>query len=442
MNLSTALLALVLISGALAVVALYRQRPAAFIFAANQTMVLRWLQRFSEQGRPDTLSYTPKWVFAPDMLLIAAKIFAISVALLAIALALPRVRKRLDPRLLPPLPAWVLWGLAAYFALVIVSQRTIFTGQYRDGTHILLPVPMGGVQSIMCSTLLYEVCRRVWIRQWSPLRGLGLVFLLFLLTDYIKGMTGIATGHIVITAMLLWGSEQTRARAALRVVVLGVFVSAFALLIRMTRMDLYSEGFSAVENAVTSVTSEEGSEQAENYTSGPTFATHVLECVALRETGRSRDWRSLSDPIIFTFEPDFLVEPLGLTRPVNAPWELASYFIHLGGISVFGEGYWNGGYLGVFVFLGLVLALCYFCDSRYRSTFAGLILLLNVAPVLLQGINYGFSYEFRGLVNGLLQLAVYKVILPKVVPPAAEESSTPPSEVPVTMPGSMARPLA
>lgn len=407
-------LILLLASVGLALVAVYRQRPATFIYASSQALLLRSLLTFAEEGRPETLSYTPRWVFSVDILSVAANIFCISVAMLAISLVLPAPGGRLDPHSLPPLPRWALWVLGAYFLVLVVSQRSIFFVAYASEGQQVFDVPMGGVQTIMSSTLLYEVCRRVWIRQWSVVRGLAVVGAVFLLTDFIRGATGIAMGYIVVTAMLLWQSTQTRLRAAAYVLALIACVSIFSMLVRMTRGDVHQEGLASVEAAADKLTSNEGGAgHADEAASGPQFATHVLDCIALYDAGRSREWRSLSDPVIFTFEPSFLTGPLGLERPVSAPWELSSYFIHLGGLSVFGEAYWNGGYLGVFVFLTLILGLCYFCDSRYRSSFAWLILLLNVAPVLLAGLNYGFSYEFRAVVNGLLQLAVFRLILPR-----------------------------
>lgn len=417
MPLPVLFLILLVASATLTLVALVRRRPAAFIFAASQTMLLRSLLRFSVEGRPDSLSYTPRWVFSHDNLLTAAAIFALSMAMSAVALALPAPEHRWDPRSLPPLPKWSLWVLAAYFVLVIVSQRWIFSVEYASDEQQVFSTPIGGVQTIMASALLYEVCRRVWVSQWTVARGLLVVGVVFLLTDFLRGATGIATGYILVAAMLLWQPGQTRIRTAVRVLVLLVLVSGFAMMVRMTRGDVHQQGFAAVENAADSIMAAGGGDGVgdgvDEAASGPQFATHVLDCITLYDGGRSREWRSLSDPVIFTFQPAFLVEPLGLQRPVSAPWELSTYFIHLGGISIFGEAYWNGGYLGVFVIIGSILALCYFCDTRYRSSFAWLVMLLNVGPVLLAGVNYGFSYEFRAVVNALLQLAVYRLILPK-----------------------------
>jgi hypothetical protein len=274
--------------------------------------------------------------------------------------------------------------------------------------------PLGGVQYIITSVVVYEVYRRVMIGQWSPGRGIALITGLFIVTDVLKGWTGVAMGHILVTSMLLWGSRHSRRGATMRVLAILVVATSCAVVVRIVRNSLYSEGLTALANAKTEVLSDEKGERAEVYTSGPAFATHVLDCVALAETGHSREWRSLTDPIIFTFEPSFLLEPLDIKRPIDAPWELASYFVHMGGISVFGEAYWNGRFLGVLVFLGLILGICTYCDSKHRASFASLVLLLNFAPVLLQGINYDFAYEFRALLNGLLQLAVYRLILPKM----------------------------
>jgi hypothetical protein len=303
--------------------------------------------------------------------------------------------------------------LAAYFIVVVASQRWILSVEYASNEQEVFSMPTGGVQTIMSSALLYEICRRVWINQWSVMRGLFVVGAVFVLTDFLRGSTGIATGFIIIAAILLWQRGHTRIRTALRVLAVLALVSGFAMIVRLSRGDVYRDGFAAVENAAENLIIAGGGEGIDEGASGPQFAAHVLDCIAVYNSGHSREWRSLSDPVIFTFEPAFLTKPLGIERPIGAPWELGEYFIHLGGISIFGEAYWNGGYLGVFVFLGLILGLCYFCDTRYHSSFAWLVLLLNVGPVLLAGVNYGFSYEFRAVVNALLQLGVYRLILPK-----------------------------
>jgi len=424
---------LLVASFGLALAALVRQRPATFIFAASQAMLLRSFLRFSEEGRPSTLLYTPQWVFAPDILSTAAVILSISVVLCGVAVALPGGKMpRWDARSLPALPRWALWVLAAYFVAVIVSQRWIFSVEYASDEQQIFSTPIGGVQTIMSSALLYEICRRVWVGQWSVTRGLFIVGGVFVMTDFLRGATGIATGYILVAAILLWQRGQTRLATAVRVAAVVGLVAGFAMMIRMTRTDVHRSGFAAVEVAADSLVTGGGGSAVDEAASGPQFAAHVLDCIALYDTGKSRNWRSLSDPVIFTFEPAFLTAPLGIERPISAPWELNSYFIHLGGISIFGEAYWNGGYLGVLVFLGLILSLCYFCDTRYHASFTWLIMLLNVGPVLLAGVNYGFSYEFRAVMNALLLLLVFRFILPKQG--AAAQDAPAPQRVPRRVP--------
>jgi len=417
MPLPTHFLLVVIASGGLALLALVRKRPATFIFAASQTMLVRALARFSEQGRPDSLLYAPRWVFSREILGTAAIIVTLSTLLLAVFTALPSREGRLDPRTLPPLPRWMLWTLAGYFLLVVVSQRWIFSVGYASDEQQILSTPIGGVQTLMSSMLLYEICRRVWVEQWSAARGLLTVAVVFVFTDYLRGATGIATGYIVVTAFLLWQPGATRVRTALRVLALLVAVSGFAMMVRMTRTDVHERGFASVQTAADNMLAGGSGEGLDEAASTPQFAAHVLDCVALYDGGKSREWRSLSDPIIFTFEPAFLTGPLGIERPVSAPWEMGSYFLSLGGISIFGEAYWNGGYLGVVVFIGGLLALCYFCDTRFRSSYVWLVMLLNVGPVLLAGVNYGVSYEFRAVVNGLLQLAIFRFVFARKAAP-------------------------
>jgi hypothetical protein len=135
------------------------------------------------------------------------------------------------------------------------------------------------------------------------------------------------------------------------------------------------------------------------------------------------------NPILFTFEPAFLLEPLGITRPKDAPWELGEYFVHGGGIFVVGELYWNGGYLCVAIVVALILGAAYLCDTRYRTSFVWLMLLCQFAPTLLMGVGYGFAQVSRGFINGLIVLAVYYVLrhaLPMVVikPPELRRRET------------------
>lgn len=425
MSTTLAFQVLFLLTCGIALVALYRLRPCTFIFAADQAIVLRWLWKISATGRPAILAYTPNWVFAEGQLQVAAWILTIAVALLGLCVWLPGSQKRLDPKALPPVPGWLLLALAAYFVTLVLATRTIFSTAYAGDDWQRFEAPIGGFQTFLMAIFLYETCRRVWGGTWSVRRGLVLIVLVLLGTDILKGMTGMAAGYMLVSAILAFGARYSRRQALVRLSVLIVAVASLVVVVRTVREGIHHEGTASLENASAFLLSpdENGSFGAESQTSGPQFAAHVLECISLYDTGRSRQWRSLVSPLIYTFEPSFLVKPLKLDRPIDAPWELGSYFPHGGGISIFGESYWNGGYLGVIVILTLVLLACYLCDSRYRSSFAWLVILLNLAPVLLQGVHYGFAYEVRGVVNGLLQLAFYRLVLPK---PTSLQQETPP----------------
>src|SRR5258708_13406399 len=97
MHLPAVFWSLLVVSVGLALVALVRQRPSTFIFAASQAMLLKSFLRFSEEGRPVTLLYTPQWVSAPDILSTAAVIVSISPVMLAFFLPWPRPTHPPDP---------------------------------------------------------------------------------------------------------------------------------------------------------------------------------------------------------------------------------------------------------------------------------------------------------------------------------------------------------
>ena len=75
----------------------------------------------------------------------------------------------------------------------------------------------------------------------------------------------------------------------------------------------------------------------------------MLLCTTLYDSGSSRNWRSIYNVLEYTLMPSFLVRWLGWNRSIEPAWELASHFVHGGGINVLGELYWNGGLLCVAV---------------------------------------------------------------------------------------------
>ena len=100
---------------------------------------------------------------------------------------------------------------------------------------------------------------------------------------------------------------------------------------------------------------------------------------------------------------------LGKERAIEPAWELNKYFIHGGGIAIFGEMSWNGGYFCVWLTTTLVLLLAYLGDTRRDHGFEWLILYCMYASCLGYGVGYGLTYLFCGVSNGLIVIVVYRM---------------------------------
>jgi hypothetical protein len=392
----------------IAAVALYRVRPCTFIFATNQVIGLRALQRIAEGGQPQSAEYLPPYVFADANISIASKIFLISTIGLLVAALLPSPRKKSDPpaREMMAVPKPVLLVVGVYFILLILSRKTMFQVGYSEDERFVFGLNISGAHVLAVGVLLYELCRRTITGRLHPRAAFASILLLFFLTDFLKGSTGIATGTVLTAAVLFFGMEKSKRlgllfSASSLAVLLGIAVFA-----RGVRQDLASEGMVAVDRFVGTLAQPAGDESGlEHTTNGEQTATHVLECITLYEAGISREWRSIYNPVIYTFEPSFLLEPLGVTRPKEAAWELADYFIHGGGINTLGEFYWNGGYFCVLIMVLVLVGWVYLLDSRWRRGGPWLLMACCFAPGFLQGFGYGFAQVSRGAFNGLLGLA-------------------------------------
>ena len=405
--------ALSLLSIAIAAVAVLRLRPSLCIFAGNQIGVLRALDHVEQFGQPRSQGFLPPSVFSLENLAVARTLFLGSTLLLAAAVLWPAPRRQQRERL-PALPRFILWGLLAYFAALIFSQKTILTNAYTDPDRVLYGLNLSGGHAFLAAIFLYEMARRALTGELSRPRAFGAVLLLFLCTDYLKGSTGLATGFLVVAAFLILGGEPRPLR---RWASLGAAVAALVLIsitVRGVRATLWQEGSQSISSLQETLSNEEErvsrtGEGLEIFGNGVQYAAHVLECVELYEAGISREWRSVYLPALYTLQPKFVMILLDLERPKEAAWELADYYIHGGGIYVLGELYWNGGFLCAFTVFAALLAFCFFCDTRWQTSFVWLLLVCEFAPNTLQGIGYGFAQVSRGIFNGLIALGCYFV---------------------------------
>ncbi len=402
---------LLIASAAITVVALARLRPATVIFAANQLAVLRALGHIERFGQPRSQAFLPASVFSADNLVIAGNLFLLSTALLAVCVCLPASKARTADRL-PVVPRWLLIVLLAYFAVYVFSSRTILAAAYSDPERTLYGFNLSGGNAFLSSIFLYEIARRTLMGELSRPSGFALLLAVFTCTDYLKGSTGFASGLMVTGAFLTLGGEPRKGRRWLTLGGAMLAIGLLALAVRGVRATAYDQGTKSMSDFGDSLQAGEQrisstGEGAEIYGNGVQYAAHVLECISLYQAGVSREWRSVYLPVVYTFQPSFLLDLLGIERQKEAAWELADYYIHGGGIFVLGELYWNGGYLCVVLVYAGILCFSWLCDTRARHSFVWLLLLCEFAPGTLQGMGYGFAQVSRGLFNGLIALAAY-----------------------------------
>lgn len=391
--------------------ALLRARTGLFFLALNQVVVLRALDGIVRYGQPRSQAFLPIVLFSPSNIETVVGIFAITVPLTVLFTLLPdAIGSRRADAVLPPLPKWALWLLGVYFLAFIASTRTIFTVAYAAKDQVVFEAPSGGVQALATGLLIYELYRRVKFENWSPYRASGVLTALLFLTDYSKGTTGFATSFLIVGTVLFFSIRRGIRRRVFPALGILALAGALTMFVRTARQSLHTGESQAVITAAETITTAEQrrsqtGEGLEDRMNGAQVAAHALECAWLYDNGRSRDWRSIYNPIIYTFQPAFLLKPLGLVRPKEAAWELGDYFIHGGGILIFGEMYWNGGYLCVFVVSLAMLALAWYVDTRRDASLWLVLLACNFTPMLLQGTQYGMAYSMRGLSNGLLASA-------------------------------------
>jgi hypothetical protein len=394
-----------------ALVAIARLRPGLFFLAVNQAVALRAFTGIAEYGQPASQAFLPPTLFTDGQLETAATIFGLSVPITWVFILIPSAPTRVQKPLAAP-PKWTLWASAIYFAGFAVAVKTIFFQGYASEGQTRFAYPAGGVEALMMGFLIYELCRRVRDRGLSPTRAFFILLGVAVVTNYSKGSTGLVTGFLVTGAVLFF---STRKRPLQRWIPLaGVFVviTALGLFVRTVRPYLYQQGTDALSSASESLSSVEADrpltgEGLEERTNGTQLAAHVLECISLYDRGIDRGWRSYYYPILYTFQPQFLLSALGMKRPQEPAWELAEYFTHGGGIFVFGEMYWNGGFLCVIMVTCSICLMAWLVDSRRNSSTTSLLMCCMFIPSLMQGTQYGITYPMRGISNGCIAVIIY-----------------------------------
>jgi hypothetical protein len=257
--------------------------------------------------------------------------------------------------------------------------------------------------------------RRYLLGRLRPMKGFLILALVMFCTSYSKGSTGLVTGYGMCAAVMLWPLRgRLLSRQSMLSVALVISVGLMAYVVRGVRQFFFEGGMATVTRLLETsgqleATQRETGEGLETGGNGTQYACHVLQCVQIYEGGRSREWRSVYDPLIYTFEPAFLLGPLGITRPREAAWEIGDYYIGGGGIYVLGELYWNGGYVCLILVFGLILWFTFLCDTRFRYSSFWLMMSAQFGPSLFMGVGYGLDQIMRGAINGLLVIGAYRL---------------------------------
>ena len=414
------------------VVALYQLRPCALLLAGNNMLVAHALSGFERWGRPSSAWFIPSYVFSEENLGTAAALMAISLASLVGSSFLSRKNQaRIGPET-PAVTRWVLAGIGLYLIALLGARSSILTGGYAGGAVVRYNLEIAGGHVLILSLLVYELARRRLLGNISALRAF-LVMLAVALTQYSKGVVGITTGYLIVSAIVMMphtGSAK-RITSMARICVLILAVVSLSSVVRGTRAALHEGGTETVKAFVQGALETEDTPEEERSggamasTNASQSAKHMLMCITLYDGGISRAWRSIYDVVEYTFMPSFLADYFGWQRSINAPWELADYFIHGGGINILGELYWNGGFLCAFIMILVITFFCFKVDTRYRSSPFWLMMMSQFAPTFLMGYGYGFAQISRGAINALVVMGAYVIFkgamggVPKFWPQAA-----------------------
>ena len=404
---------LVVISAGIALIALYQLRPCALILAGNNLLVSRALSAIDHSGRPSNQRFLPAIVFSEENLQTAATILTISLATLFIFfLVLPPQRKHITPAA-PRIPQFFLVAVAIYLVAVVGSTATMFTVAYGSSGRIRYDLELGGAHAFLCSLLIYELARRRLLGELTARRAFSIAFLIFGATGFARGGTGLTTGNLVASAILLLPRGSTsRLRDSARTGGVILSIIALSFVVRGVRTAIASEGTHAVGAFIEGVLEMEDQRNetgvgAENVANASQSAAHMLECITLYDGGVSRQWRSIYSVVEYTLVPSFFTNWFGWTRSIEPAIELTQHFIHGGGVNVLGELYWNGGWLCVVIVATAISLFCSIIDRHcWRSPF-WLMMVAQFAPSFLMGYGYGFPQVARGAINGLLAAGCY-----------------------------------
>jgi hypothetical protein len=396
------------------VFALYQLRVCTLMLAANNMLVTLALGTIARYGPPASQRFLPVYVFSDENLSTAFAIMAISLASLAgFTIFSGRQRVRIGPDA-PIVPRQVLVAIAVYLVVLAGSSATLLTSGYLSQPVLF---ELAGAHALICSLVVYELARRRLLFLITARKAFLIMFVIMAATGYAKGGTGLSSGYLVASALLMLPhtGAARRLRNVARITVALLAIVTIAFTVRSVRASLHEEGTGAIHAFAEKVagvedareTSGEGLEGVGANSSQ--YAAHMLECITLYNAGLSREWRSIYNVVEYTFEPSFLLRPFGWKRPIEAPWELAEHFVNGGGVYVLGEFYWNGGFLCVVIMTTALSFFCFIVDKKYRASPFWLMMVSQFAPAFLMGYGYGFAQIARGAINGLLIAAVYKV---------------------------------
>lgn len=404
-----AFLALTIANAVLAVVGLLFARPTQLFIGSNLLLVSYAFVRIVQYGQPGSQGFLPSFVFSEDNIATALAVLAISTAIFASTTIVVRSPTRGLREHWPPVPRWLLVLASAAIVYRIVSTRTVFEAAYMD--RAVYGTDLAGLGIFLTCFLLYAGGVRVNRGRSSPAIAVAAIFALTLVTEFSRGSTGAPVGMVLTAGVCYYGIS--RPRATWQIGFLLLMMLALVPIVRAVRNNYVTQGVSAASRAARELASsgtEESvartGESGESNYNAAQYASHLLECVTLYERDVSRNWRSILNPFVFTVMPSFLVAPLGLERPLDAPGELLTYFIHGGGIFVPGELYWNGGFLCLIPIWTLLCVASALCDRNYRTSWRWFAFATQYASTLLMGIGYGYAFVFRGAANGLLAVLV------------------------------------
>lgn len=387
-------------------------RPALLFLGANQTLAARALYAIDRAGQPKGLSYLPTVIFSESNVATATLIMTISTIILLVFTIFRSKERDISPITFPALPPWFLALVAVHLAYRFFQTKTIMTVAYASEGHRNLDFEFAGLGAMLLGGFLYAVGQKVAARTLTARVAVFIVFLVFIATDFSKGSSGLASGMVAFAGVCYFGLERKRGTLQIAMLVLGIGITAFV--VRNVRASLHQDGALAFENALSSLVDDDGAREApatdavDSGLNGLQYASHLLECITLVDSGHSRQWRSMVNPFVYSFMPSFLLDPLGLERPLDAPWELAEYFIHGGGLFVLGDFYWNGGIPCLIIMWTLLCFFAYLCDVNFSKSAFWFAVSCQFSSTLLMGTGYGFAYVFRGFFNGLLLAGVIR----------------------------------